>query len=780
MTTIQEILKRHGPSVGLQENPVQIAYAQHIDEGVRCAIDNDGGVVMAEAETGVGKTIGYLVPILLQCAQRNARAIVSTYTIALQRQILSIDPGGSGMLDCDMKKALDIVEAHTGRRLSAALRLGKRNFFDADRVAQVVGRYTKLMNKRGDTEAIAVLESLRLWACEHPGEEIRDYLAASGLDALPFGIQNQDICIAATTRRAGDSYVRYMEHVDRSKNADVVVTNHAMLIANSMVGRNRILHSEDDGRDIAALVVDEADRMPDAARSATSDLLPVLEFKTAANNWRKHAKGVPVGSHVADTLIAALDAMRYMLAGMSEGDEGVEETQFWDQVGASVRKDLLLKMKSTMSAIEAIKGIKPNREMTPAEAEDLRDLHEYCDDFVAIYEIASEAHGQYEQDENNASQRKLSRILALRWSPDRHYPSFRTFRLYPARVLKRMWDAWTMGRGARDTLFGAQVPAARAKALVLTSATLSPPNRFGKLQLDQLNIEFGVFKKDNPCETINQDAGTFAPKKFGSMSIVFSDPSIGPVFIKKGEPHDEDDSAESVQREYNPAWIAYQVTAIKAAMREGGRILVLTNSYRANAAIADALRVAGVVGFIEKTRRISADACENAFVADVNAVLLSPSAWEGFDISRKAGRNAIRHVIITQIPFAQPDGPFQKALKQMLMRDKGFDEDKANGLIYGNIRAAAMRKARQAVGRGIRSASDSFTLWLTDPRFPRSDRMRDEAGIGGVMAKVEFQYIIPYRFRDGAGVDAQTWGQGRMLGADGRIVDARETEGELI
>lgn len=39
---------------------------------------------MIEAKTGVGKTLGYLVPTMLMVGQHGGRAVVSTYTKALQ------------------------------------------------------------------------------------------------------------------------------------------------------------------------------------------------------------------------------------------------------------------------------------------------------------------------------------------------------------------------------------------------------------------------------------------------------------------------------------------------------------------------------------------------------------------------------------------------------------------------------------------------------------------------------------------------------------------------
>src|SRR5690554_4731261 len=47
--------------------------------------------LLSEAGTGVGKSFAYLVPAIMQVAQKQKRVVVSTYTIALQEQIIAKD-----------------------------------------------------------------------------------------------------------------------------------------------------------------------------------------------------------------------------------------------------------------------------------------------------------------------------------------------------------------------------------------------------------------------------------------------------------------------------------------------------------------------------------------------------------------------------------------------------------------------------------------------------------------------------------------------------------------
>ena len=141
-----EVLAVHGRAVGLKRNPVQGEYADYVQRGLAVARKEGYGQLLVEAETGTGKTLGYLVPAGLDCARNNARAIVATHTVALQRQILRFEPSGQIAPESDMARALTIIKAATGKQLTAGLRLGMRNFLDTDRALTAVDR---VLDKRG-------------------------------------------------------------------------------------------------------------------------------------------------------------------------------------------------------------------------------------------------------------------------------------------------------------------------------------------------------------------------------------------------------------------------------------------------------------------------------------------------------------------------------------------------------------------------------------------------------------------------------------------------------
>lgn len=87
-----------------------------IDEGA--AALKSGHHVMIQAGTGTGKSIGYLIPVLARAAESGARTLITTATLALQRQILTKDA----------PLVIDAVADETGVRPHVALLKGWSNY----------------------------------------------------------------------------------------------------------------------------------------------------------------------------------------------------------------------------------------------------------------------------------------------------------------------------------------------------------------------------------------------------------------------------------------------------------------------------------------------------------------------------------------------------------------------------------------------------------------------------------------------------------------------------
>ncbi len=102
---------------------------------------SDGLHILAEAGTGVGKSLAYLVPAALWAVQNNTRVVISTNTINLQDQLINKDiPTIQEVLDIPVKAS--VLKGRNNylcpRRLEALRRRGPENADEARMIAKML------------------------------------------------------------------------------------------------------------------------------------------------------------------------------------------------------------------------------------------------------------------------------------------------------------------------------------------------------------------------------------------------------------------------------------------------------------------------------------------------------------------------------------------------------------------------------------------------------------------------------------------------------------------
>ncbi len=787
-----DVLQAHGAAFGLKHNPVQCAYANYLSMGIAEACDrNENGQLMVEADTGVGKTIAYLIALGLRCVLNGERAVVSTYTISLQRQILQHDA----------QRAFSIVEAETGKRPTIAVAVGMSNYVDVARLEATVRGKLNGCSDDGEREE---LNELIEWSRGHHGGRIEQMLSDLGLDALPASIMVADVCLDSLSAEESPSYLAYQADRRAQQKADIVVVNHALLAA--MAGRywrEGNAFADADGRPFSVLLIDEADRMRQACMSAGGNALPIERVKGALQNLGE----VGVQTSLCDEAIRLLDDLRISMHPLIELSTTVrvsagESILMWDELHDTDQAGVVESTKRLYQVMKRIGDSKVLQDGSQA-ARLVRAVHGYAQRLVGVLNymawrpnVDGFAWGSVDAA-TGATARPRQRIgsntmLAIRWSPTRNEPSFLLMYVYPERILKSLWSARSKLHTApsegeaesdADALSGSDNPSAAAllpafKCLVLTSATLSDINQRSMFLLKE---GYGIYDPLNPiADFMANGANIFAPKHFGDVRIVFSSARAHRSFTDEDV---FDHESQRVTKAINPSWLQYTVRACVCAADEGGRCLVLTTSYRTNAAIAEALRNVGLK-VIEQRRGESTNACIAEFVRYPGSLLVSPRAWEGLDLGMwheaDGSRVQIKHVVMSQIPYEPKDGPHNHAIQTRLLQ-RGKTADKVNELIHLRMLTAAVRRGRQAFGRGIRSADDSFTFWITDPRMPRSDLANAyEPSMSNRPWNVAARglvRIIPERFRC-VGTES-SWANGDLLSIRDKRITARDMEGSV-
>ena len=172
-----------------------------------------GEHLVAEAGTGVGKSLAYLLPAL----ESGQRVVVATATKALQEQLLRQD--------------VPIAARALGRELTVAVLKGRQNYLCR---RQLQGFQPFLMAEGRDARA---WEAMQGWLDEtetgdraelelEPSEALWAELAVGGDRCAGRRCPFVSACFAEAAR-------------DRAGEADLVIANHALYFAHLAVGRRR-------------------------------------------------------------------------------------------------------------------------------------------------------------------------------------------------------------------------------------------------------------------------------------------------------------------------------------------------------------------------------------------------------------------------------------------------------------------------------------------------------------------------------------------------------------
>jgi ATP-dependent DNA helicase DinG len=214
----------------------------------------DDRCLLAEAGTGVGKSLAYLIPGLIHAVDRGRQMIVSTHTISLQEQIET--------KDLPLCRRLFSLRPELGRYAAfrSAVLLGKANYLCTTRLAHALADHQTLLPDDGYAE----LQRIARWA-EGSSQGIRHEM-----DPAPradvWELVNGDS--SGCARKYCDCERCFHQRARaRLRGAQVIIVNHALLFALLAAGGNQsgeaqsrgILFPED------FLVLDEAHTVPAVA-----------------------------------------------------------------------------------------------------------------------------------------------------------------------------------------------------------------------------------------------------------------------------------------------------------------------------------------------------------------------------------------------------------------------------------------------------------------------------------------------------------------------------------
>jgi ATP-dependent DNA helicase DinG len=258
----------HGPNMA-EARPTQSDYASAASQAFAPREEEDKpNVVLVEAGTGVGKTLGYMAPASLWAEKNGAPVWIATYTRNLQRQI-----------DSEMDR-LHRDSAEKRRRV--VIRKGRENYLCLLNFQEAVQR-TGLM-----PENAVGLGLLARWAmASRDGDMIGGDLPAWLLDLIGrYRLQRladrRGECIYSACEHYRKCFVE--RTIRRARTADIVIANHALVMVQAAMG------GLDDATRPLRYVFDEGHHLFDAADGAFGAHLSGVEASDL-RRWLLGAEG---------------------------------------------------------------------------------------------------------------------------------------------------------------------------------------------------------------------------------------------------------------------------------------------------------------------------------------------------------------------------------------------------------------------------------------------------------------------------------------------------------
>lgn len=669
---IADAMRQGDGPVAYEDRPSQRAMAAAVT-----SVFNSGGTALLEAGTGVGKSLGYLVPALRWAAANGERTVVSTATITLQEQLVSRDLPF-------LKNAL------TDQPVRFALLKGWRNYVCLNRLQQASDAGATLF----EDDAAAELKTIVEWAKHSSNGTVSDLPFTPKPDVWDEVAAEPDLC----GRLGCEFYSQCFLFKARREAAaaDVVVVNHHLLLSDVAVRRQ--VQNWDDAAVLPAysrLIIDEGHHLEEAASSHLGasvtrralarlfnrlerrgrGLLPSLALQlkgrgdllsTASHDMltdQLHPNVVTARDRTSLLFEALVDVLVQNGGGMLRLASDFQNHEVWRQTIDGTLKELLKLIDAMGRDLDLIRA---RLETDESRLEELSPLLGEIRAVVRRLESAGDALAKgLLPPASESTDGEVVRWIEFQGKQTSHERNI-AVNCVPLNLAPVL----------RNDLLD------RVESAVVTSATLTASGAFdfieGRLGLleDGSSVSSAVFP---------------SPFDYQSQALL-AIPTDLPA------PNDASDSHFEGVAEH-------LLDLLNAS--EGG-IFALFTSYRDVQAMAQRLRHAGVAGAnpVLVHGEESRDRLLDRFRDSGRAVLLGTATfWEGIDVPG----DALRGLLIAKLPFRVPTEPMVAAQCEAIEARGG------NAFIEYMLPHASLR-LKQGFGRLIRSATDSGVVILSDPR----------------------------------------------------------------
>ncbi|MEV0158825.1 ATP-dependent DNA helicase [Nonomuraea fuscirosea] len=294
LPSVDELLSIAVNALGGSERQGQITMVQAVQK----AIDSEEHLAV-QAGTGTGKSLAYLVPSIRHAMDSDTPVVISTATIALQRQLV----------DRDLPRLSEALAKELPHEPTFAILKGRRNYlcrYKATAGWPEEDEQDQLFDPREVSATGRMVQRIQEWAEETETGD-RDELVPGVSEQAwrQFSVSAQE-CLGASRCPSGPECFAELARA-RAGEVDVVVTNHALMAIDAM-GELPVLPEHE------VVVVDEAHELVDRVTSVVTGELSESSVMLAVRRV-----GRLIDQPLADQLMEAGEDLKALLAAAPPG-----------------------------------------------------------------------------------------------------------------------------------------------------------------------------------------------------------------------------------------------------------------------------------------------------------------------------------------------------------------------------------------------------------------------------------------------------------------------------
>ncbi len=618
-------------------------------------------MIVAEAGTGIGKSLAYLMAAIPCAVLNNRKIVISTATVALQEQLLDKD--------------LPLFRRITNLEFSFVLAKGRQRYCCAEKLATACGAdggQLAIFETKPKKKDIELLETMHRALMEGKWDGDRDAWPKPIKDELWLTIvSDKHSCNNGLPIHRGCPFQKARAELDKN---DVIIANHSLVMADIELGGGVILSEPDN----TIYIFDEAHHLPKVARdhsSAAASLKGAAIWLEKLNQFSSKFTSLADEKRVNRFRNELQDSIQELVPALTQLSKQFDATQFEDKAYRFEHGDLpqWLELQSKELKLLSGKASLALGKIADLIAERLKEGE--LSNKIAEPTLAEI--GFYSQRLEN-----LAKVWHLMAEPkkEKGAPLVKWLELSPDREgdfivnVSPLEVGWQLDQQIWSRCVGA----------VLTSATIRALNSF-----------------DFFC----RQAGVSAKKEDGVQ------------FLALASPFNYQDNAELLipAMKYEPQapeFTDYLAELLPSLIIEDKANLILFASYwqmkQVTEIVSTQFKKKGwtlqVQGQSSRTEILNRH--KTLIQCGKTSVLFGTSSFsEGLDLPG----DLLENLIITKIPFAVPTSPVEQAHSEYIESRGG------NPFMQISVPEAS-KKLIQSVGRLLRKEQDSGRVIILDRR----------------------------------------------------------------